>query len=75
MSISNNLFSKYSVDHTLSLKILKYIHYFRLYFEEVKFENQFAFAIIEFKIGAPELIRSFTPDKCHNEDKLISAIK
>ncbi len=77
-SIDNNLFSKYSnipIDHSLSSKILEYINYFRLYFEEVKFENQFAFAIIEFKMGPPKLIGPFTPDICHTEDKLISAIK
>ncbi len=77
-SIDNNLFSKYSnipIDNSLSSKILEYINYFRLYFEEVKFENQFAFAIIEFKMGEPKLIGPFTPDICHTEEKLISAIK
>ncbi len=74
----NRLFSKFSnipLDHTLSLNILEYINYFRLYFEDVNFKNEFAFAIMDFKIRPPELIGPFTPDICHTEDKLISAIK
>ncbi len=74
----NHLFSKFSnipIIHTLSLNILEYINYFRLYFEDVNFKNEFAFAIMEFKIRPPELIGPFTPAICHTEDKLISAIK
>ncbi len=58
-AIDNNLFSKYSnipIDHTLSLKLFKYVNYFRRDFEKVNFTKQLSFVIIVFKMGPPKLI-------------------
>ncbi len=55
-SFNTDLFSTYCpvpVDQAVSFKIFKYLNYFIMCFNKIDINNQFAFAIIEFKIGPP----------------------
>ncbi len=83
-SFNTDLFSTYCpvpVDQAVSFKIFKYLNYFIMRFNKVDINKQFAFAIIEFKIGPPVLIGPFTlkseyrPDLHHTEEKIIHALK